>query len=151
LKYIFADLDFNKEGNETLQLKAMFWQNQPLSSSDEDHDDSSRRDDYTDYRRTTPFRSSHGGYRSKVNRTPLTVLKMTPSPVQSPLIADISPIANHSFSSTQQQIFLDQSMPTPTAVLFPDSTPTKRRRKKSNRQSKLSDSLHLEDSSFDRS
>jgi len=78
----------------------------------------------------------------------MTVLQMTPSPVQSPLISDLSPIGSSSFSSIQQN-YLDQSMPTPTAVLFRDSTPTKRRRKRSNRRARLSDSLHLEDSSFD--
>jgi hypothetical protein len=119
----------------------MFWQNQPSSSSEEE------REGRRDHRRTTPYRTPNaGGYRSKIDLTPMTVMmQMTPSPVQSPLISDLSPIETASFAS-MQQTYLDQSISTPTAVLFLDNTPTKRRRRRSSRRTRLSDSLHLEDS-----
>jgi hypothetical protein len=124
----------------------MFWPNQPSSSSEEERE-GRRSTSYGDHsRRATPYRSPYaGGYRSKIDVTPMTVMQMTPSPIQSPLISDLSPIETASFAS-MQQTYLDQSISTPTTVLFRDSTPTKRRRKRSSRRARLSDSLHLEDS-----
>lgn len=132
--------------NARTPKKIMFWQNQPspLSSSEEE----GRRSSDEDHRRAAPYRSPYaGGYRSKIDVTPMTVMQMTPSPIQSPLISDLSPIETASFAS-MQQTYLDQSISTPTAVLFRDSTPTKRhrRRVRSSRRARLSGSLQLEDS-----
>eukprot|EP00980_Cylindrotheca_fusiformis_P011194 scaffold2563_cov124-Cylindrotheca_fusiformis.AAC.25 len=71
----------------------------------------------------------------------MPVLQLTTSPVQSPLISDLSPIETASFASMQQS-YLDQG---PKAILFRDSTPAKRRRKRSGRRARLSDVYHLED------
>lgn len=126
------------------QGRTMFWQHQPSSSSEEEAEDR-RSSSFGDHRRPTPYRSPYVGYRTKSDLTPMTVMQMTPSPVQSPLISDLSPIETASFAS-MQQTYLDQSsMSTPTAILFRDSTPTKRRRKRSSRRARLSDSLLLED------
>lgn len=114
----------------------MFWGNNSPSSSENEGYNSGRprgRDERLSPRRT-PLSS-----RTKTSTTPMTSTLMTPSPLQSPLISDLYPSRSHnrddSFSSTQRGYLADSTL----------TSPTKRRRKRSTRRSRLTDNLFLED------
>lgn len=123
------------------------------SSSEEERDDKIRiRGSRYRVGYQTPFKGNTQFFKPR-SSTPATVTQMTPSPIRTPLVDMVSPNPgtaptraptppSTSFISVQQG-YLDNSLST---ALFRDETPSRARRKSktSSRQSRLSESLLLE-------